>query len=149
MIESDVLYAHVKQRDWLKDHAETLLRAVQAGEMKNVCADRETLHELYYLLARSGVKAEEALSRVGALTRIPNLRWVGTDTDDDLLALSLMATYRLSSVFDAYHASACLLHDPEHTVVSTDSVYDKILGLKRVDPRELGGRLSLGGGERG
>lgn len=142
MIESDVLYAHIKEKDWLKTPAETLLKAVQAGEARNFYADREALHELYYLLSRSGQSPEEALSRVGALTRIGNLIWTTTSTDTDLLALSLIATYRLSSIFDAYHAAACLLHDPDHTMVSTDSVYDKILGLKRVDPRDLAEHLS-------
>ena len=141
MIESDVLYAHIKESDWLKAPAETLLKAVHEGEARNFYAGREVLHELYYLLSRSGQRPEEALSKVGALTRIGNLTWTSTSTDNDLLALSLVATYRLSSIFDAYRAAACLLHDPDHTMVSTDSVYDEILGLKRVDPRDLAERL--------
>ncbi len=78
---------------------------------------------------------------MGALTRIPNLKWVATTTDDDLLALSLITTYGLSSAFDSYHAAACLLKDPEHAIVSMHDVYDKIPRIKRIDPRKLAERI--------
>ena len=64
-----------------------------------------------------------------------NIVWVPTTTDNDLLALTLVSTYRLTSIFDAYHAAACLLGDPEQTILSTDEVYDKIPRITRIDPR--------------
>jgi len=137
MIETDVLFSHLKEEDWLKRDAETILTHVSSGKLGEVRVSREVIHELYYLLARTGHRPADILSKVGALTRIANLSWVATTTDDDLLALSLITTYGLSSVFDSYHAAACLLQDPDHTMVSTDETYDKIPRIKRVDPRRL------------
>lgn len=135
LIESDVLFAHIKEKDWLKKSADALLRAIDNGDLGTVYVSRETLHELYYLSAKMGWKPDEALSRIGSLTRIRNLEWPATTTDVDLLALSLLATYDLSSIFDSYHAATCLLFDPEHTIVSTDEIYDKIKNLTRMEPK--------------
>ncbi|MDG7013097.1 MAG: PIN domain-containing protein [Nitrososphaerota archaeon] len=137
IIETDLLFSHVKSEDWLKKDAETILRHIATGKLGEVYVSREAIHELYYLLNRTGHAPADILAKVGALTRISNLTWVATTTDDDLLALSLITTYGLSSVFDSYHAAACLLQDPEHTMISTDEVYDKIPRIKRIDPRKL------------
>jgi predicted nucleic acid-binding protein len=102
-----------------------------------VVAGRETLHELYYVLSRGGTSVDQILSVLGGLTAIPNLRWVATDFDADLLALSLMKTYGLTSIFDAYQAATCLLHDPDKLIVSTDHVYDAVRGLSRRSPETL------------
>jgi hypothetical protein len=66
----------------------------------------------------------------------------------DLLALSLISTYDLSSIFDAYHAASCLLNDPEQTIVSIDEVYDKVKNLKRMDPETALGQIGKESGTR-
>jgi len=138
---TDILFSHLKDRDWLKDDAETILAHIVSGGLGEVGVSREAIHELYYLLERTGHTPADILSKVGALTRIANLSWTSTTTDDDLLALSLITTYGLSSVFDSYHAAACLLRDSEHTMVSTDETYDKIPRIKRIDPRQLAEKI--------
>jgi len=143
MLETDVLFAHIKEEDWLKKDAETILEEVVSGRLGQVLASREALHELYYLLARSNLAAGDILSKVGALTSIANLVGVPTATDTDLLALSLMATYGLTSVFDSYHAATCLLEDTSHEIISTDDIYDKIGRIKRKDPRLLASEIRL------
>ncbi len=143
MIESDLLFAHLKESDWLKESSEAILTAINSGRLKRVYVSREAIHELYYVVSRMGLAPAEVLARIGALTAIRNLTWTTTTTDTDMLALSLIATYKLTSVFDAYHAAACLLDDPERTIVSTDSVYEAIPQIKRVDPRELEKRLKV------
>ncbi|MGI0079727.1 MAG: type II toxin-antitoxin system VapC family toxin [Nitrososphaerales archaeon] len=142
MIETDMLLAHVKETDWLKETAEAILRAIDSGKLGPICASRESIHELYYLLTRTGTSLDDTLVRIGALTKIRNLNWLPTTTDTDLLALSLMSTYKLSSIFDAYHAAACLLGDPDQTMLSTDSIYETIPRIKREEPREFTKRLS-------
>jgi len=135
IIESDVLFAHIKENDWLKKSADALIEAIDDGTVGTVYASRESLHELCHLASKLGWKPAEALVKIGSLTRIRNLEWPPTTTDVDLLALSLLATYDLSSIFDSYHAATRLLFDPEHTIVSTDEVYDKIKSLSRLEPR--------------
>jgi predicted nucleic acid-binding protein len=141
MIETDILFSHIKEEDWLKEDAETILRHVAAGRFGEVRVSREAIHELYYLLARTGHRPADIVSKVGALTRIANLSWAPTTTDHDLLALSLVTTYGLSSIFDSYHAAACLLEDPEHEMVSTDDAYDRIPRITRIDPRKLAAQI--------
>jgi predicted nucleic acid-binding protein len=141
MIETDILFSHIKAEDGLKEDAETILRHVAAGRFGEVQVSREAIHELYYLLARTGHAPADILSKVGALTRIANLSWASTTTDHDLLALSLVTTYGLSSIFDSYHAATCLLEDPEHKMVSTDDAYDRIPRITRIDPRKLAAQI--------
>jgi len=88
-------------------------------------------------LSRIGLSNREILNRDGALTSIPNLKWVPTTVDTDLMALALMDQYGLTSIFDAYNAATCLLYDKDRKMISTDSAYDKVIGLSRIDPRNL------------
>jgi len=49
-----------------------------------------------------------------------------------------MDTYGITSIFDAiYAATALSANVPDHTIISTDKTYDKIKGLKRIDPQKL------------
>lgn len=46
-----------------------------------------------------------------------------------------MRQYGLTSIFDAYYAALALkLGEP---IVSTDTVFDKIPGIERLDPRKI------------
>ena len=80
---------------------------------------------------------QEILNKIGALKSIPNMELVPTTVDVDLLALALMIQYNVTSIFDAYHAVTCLLYDKDKVIISTDHVYDKIPGIKRVDPNDI------------
>ncbi|ADN50714.1 type II toxin-antitoxin system VapC family toxin [Vulcanisaeta distributa] len=137
LIETDVLVAHLKDKDWLKNVADRLLLRVANGDFGEVLVSREVIHEIYYVLSRAGLSKREILNRVGALTQIPNLKWIPTTVDIDLLALALMDQYGLTSIFDAYNAATCLLYDRDRKIISTDSVYDRVVGLARIDPRSL------------
>ncbi len=140
MIEMDILYAFVKRSDRLKPTADKFMWMVKEGELGEVSASREVLHELYYISREEGVELDGLLTRVAALTSIDNLRFLPTTVEVDLLALALMRHYRLASIFDAYHAATALNQVNDHTLVSTDEVFDRVPGLKRVDPREIAGR---------
>jgi predicted nucleic acid-binding protein len=102
-----------------------------------VSASREVFHELYYVSMREGVTLDEYIRRVAALTSIKNLRFLPTTSEIDLLALTLMRQYRLTSIFDAYYAATVLNQVPDRTIVSTDHVYDSIPGLTKVEPQTL------------
>jgi predicted nucleic acid-binding protein len=100
-------------------------------------ASCEVLHELYYMAVKLGLSLELLLEKLAALAGIRNLRWVPVTERVVLAALTLMVEYGLASYFDACYAATALLADPDSVVVSTDSVYDRVPGLKRVDPRNL------------
>ena len=48
LVETDIVLAHVKERDWLKPYAEAPLKAAERGEVE-LYASCEVLHELYYV----------------------------------------------------------------------------------------------------
>ncbi|MCS7365278.1 MAG: type II toxin-antitoxin system VapC family toxin [archaeon GB-1867-035] len=137
MIETDVLYAYVKSEDWLKPTAEKLIERIEKGEFGEVYASREVLHELYYVSMQEGISLNEFISRVSAITAINNLKLIETDYIIDLLAFTLMQQYNLTSLFDAYYAATALNKTDDRIIISTDNVFDKIPGLRRIDPREL------------
>ena len=137
MIETDMLYAHVKSEDWLKGTAENLMGRIARGELGVVSVSRESLHELYYVSMEEGVDLESHLSRVVALTSIPNLRYLDTTSEVDILAITLMRQFKVTSIFDAYVAATALNAVPDHTIISTDEIFDKVPGIKRKDPRTL------------
>jgi predicted nucleic acid-binding protein len=137
MIETDMLYAHVKTEDWLKPTAEKLMGRIAHGDFGTISTSRETLHELYYVSMEEGVNLESFISRLVALTSIPNLTYLDTNSEIDILAITLMKQFDLTSIFDAYYAATALNAVPDHTIISTDDVFDKVTGIKRRDPRTL------------
>jgi predicted nucleic acid-binding protein len=137
MIETDMLYAHVKAQDWLKPTAEKLMRRIVRGDFGVVATSREVLHELYYVSVEEGVEIESYIARLAALTAIPNLRYLDTSAEIDILAATLLKQFRLTSIFDAYYAATALNAVADHTMISTDEVFDNVTGIKRIDPRTL------------
>jgi predicted nucleic acid-binding protein len=137
MIETDMLYAYVKKEDWLKSTANAIMQRIIKGEFGTVHASREALHEIYYVSKEEGVSAEELLARGAALTAIENLKFLETTYGIDLLALALIRQYRLASIFDAYYAATALNQIEDHTIISTDTIFDTIPGMKRLDPRKI------------
>jgi predicted nucleic acid-binding protein len=137
IIETDLLYAYVKKEDWLKHTAHAVMARISKGELGTVYASREALHELYYVSKEEGVSTDELLARSAALTAIDNLKFIETTFAIDLLALALIKQYKLTSIFDAFYAATALNQVDDHTIISTDTVFDMIPGVKRVDPREL------------
>ncbi|MDJ0269495.1 MAG: PIN domain-containing protein [Aigarchaeota archaeon] len=105
IIESDVIYEYVKASDWLKPVANKLISRIARGEFGTVYSSREILHELYYVSMEEGVSLKEFIRRAATITAIPNLSLLPTTYEIDLLVLTLMQQYKLSSIFDAYYAA--------------------------------------------
>lgn len=137
MIETDTLYAYVKKEDRLKEIANSIISRIIKGEFGQVYASRESLHEIYYVSKEEGVSNDELVNRGATLTAIKNLTFLETTSAIDLLALVLMRQYGFTSIFDAYYAATALNQLEDHTIVSTDKVFDCVPGLIRVDPRKI------------
>jgi predicted nucleic acid-binding protein len=137
MVETDLLYAYIKRENWLKPTADSIMSRIMKGEFGIVYASRETLHEIYYVSKEEDVSADELIARGAALTAIENLTFLQTTFEIDLLALALIRQYGFASIFDAYYAATALNQVEDHTIISTDKVFDCIPGIKRIDPRKL------------
>ena len=118
----------------MKPYAEALLKAAERGRWSCTLAARFSTSSTPCKL---GISLELLLEKLVALAGVRNLRWVPLTERVALVALTLMVEYGLTSCFDACYAATALLADPDRVVVSTDSVYDRVPGLKRVDPRDL------------
>jgi len=125
------------KKDWLKATANRIIKMIIEGRLGIVYASRECLHELYYVSREEGISLDEYIARAAALTSIENLRFLETTYEIDLLALTLMKQYNIKSIFDAYYAATALNQVNDHTIISTDDIYDMIPGLIRIDPRKL------------
>jgi predicted nucleic acid-binding protein len=137
MIETDMLYAYVKSDDWLKPTAEKLIQRIVRGDFGVVTVSREVLHELYYVSMEEGIGLEAYITRIVALTAISNLSFLDTTSEIDILAATLMKHFKLNSIFDAYYAATALNAVADHTMISTDEVFDSVTGINRIDPRTL------------
>jgi len=137
MIETDMLYAHIKSDDRLKPTAEKLMQRIARGDFGPVFTSREPLHEIYNVSMEEGVDLESYISRLAALSSIPKLNYLHTTSEIDILAATLMKQFKLPSIFDAYSAATALNAVPDHTIISTDEIFDKVTGIERRDPRSL------------
>lgn len=137
LLESDIFIAYLKREDWLKDTASRLLATIEEGKLGQVQVSTEVFHELYYVFSDFAPISVIAANHA-RLSTLRNLSFIKADAEIYLSALDLMETYSISSIFDALYAATALSnHVPDHAVASTDAVYDRIRGIKRIDVRKL------------
>ena len=122
MAKTHCKQTHIKNYKWRIRH--------------HLCLKR-TLHEIYYVSKAEGVSTDELIAQTAALTAIDNLTFLDTTYEIDLLALALIRQYGFTSIFDAYYAATALNQLEDHTIISTDTIFDCIPGIKRIDPQEI------------
>jgi hypothetical protein len=66
-------------------------------------------------------------------------RFLPTMSEIDLLALTSMRQYRLTSIFDVYPAATVLNQIEDRVIISTNNVFDSIPELTRIDSQTLVG----------
>jgi len=137
LIESDILIAHIKKKDWLKPIADRIIKDVEAGRFGVVQIPSEVFHELYYVMSEF-TTLDTIQANFARIRSLKNVRFLDPNPETYILAVSLVQTYNISSFFDAIYAAHALSPEcPDNTIISTDSVYNKIKGIKRIDPRDL------------
>jgi len=133
LIESDLLLAFIKREDRLKPAAERILRLINSGEITGVYASVATLQEItFWFYNRKMLR--ELTEAINATVHIRNIEWVELSPEICLRASMLIDEYDISP-FDAYHAATAILLDK--TILSTEHIYDKIRGVKRIEPEEF------------
>jgi predicted nucleic acid-binding protein len=137
ILDTDTVYAYLKAENRLKDTADKLLKRIHEGAMGKIGLSVEAFHELYYISKEEGLSFQEISLRFSALLGINNLSVLSNTAEINLLAISLTRLHGLTSIFDAYYAATALNMDPDRTIISTDETFDKIPGIKRVNPKSL------------
>jgi predicted nucleic acid-binding protein len=133
LIESDLLLAVLKKEDRLKPVAIEILERIGAGKLLGVYASTAALQEIVFWFYNRQLLGD--LSKVvNSLAHLPKVEWVPVTPEICLTASLLISEYKVSP-FDAYHAATAIFRDK--TVLSTDHAYDKIKGIKRIEPAEF------------
>ena len=131
--------AIMKKEDRLKSAAEKILEKIDSGELKGVYASTAAIQEIIFWFYNRQLFSELALA-VNILSHLRNVEWIPVTPEICLTASLLIDEYNISP-FDAYHAATALFRDK--TIVSTEHIYDKIKGIKKIDPTELAKNLSF------
>lgn len=122
-IDTDILYAVIKKGDRHSDFAESILCR------KNLYTSVVTLLELEILVKR---EISDELSKENLVIfrkKFPKVKVVHFDGKVYAKSQELRKSFDLG-IFDSGHAATAALRDKE--IASTDTVYDRVAGLKRI-----------------
>jgi len=122
--------AYIKKSDWLKPTAEKILNRVASGVILDTYVSTATLQEIIFWFFNRNM-LRELIQATNAITHIRNIRWIDLSPEVCLTASMLIKEYNINP-FDAYHAATAISEDK--TILSTEHVYDRIKGIKRIDP---------------
>ncbi|MHA1593364.1 MAG: type II toxin-antitoxin system VapC family toxin [Candidatus Baldrarchaeia archaeon] len=137
LIESDILVAYLKKEDWLKSVATRVIEDAKSGKFGRVQVSTEVFHELYYVFSEY-TSLDVIATDFAHIIGLKNVEIVPATAEIYLSAINLMLMYNISSIFDAIYAATALSPMvPDNTILSTDRVYDRIPGIKRIDPRSM------------
>ncbi len=136
IIESDLIVSYSKKSDWLKQYADPIFERLKDGRLAAKTSS-VALVELYYVLEDFGFEKASVLSKQAEIAAIKGLSILPLTTEVLLAAQAIMRSFKVPGLFDAMYAATALNQDEERTIMSTDEVYDRVAGIKRVDPREF------------
>jgi predicted nucleic acid-binding protein len=127
------LLAVIKKEDRLKPAAEKIMAKIDSGELKGVYASTAAVQEIIFWFYNRQLLGE-LTHAVNIITHLRNVEWVAITPEICLTASLLIDEYN-TSPFDAYHAATAISRDK--TILSTEHIYDKIKGIKRIDPSDF------------
>lgn len=130
LIESDLLLAAIKKEDRLKPVAAKILEKIDSGDIKDVYASTATIQEIIFWFYNRQL-FDDLIKAVNFLTHIRHIDWIPLTPEICTTASLLMREHSLAP-FDAYHLATALSMDK--TILSTEHVYEKIKGLRRIEP---------------
>ena len=137
LIESDLLLAYIKKSDWLKPAAEKILSRVASGDIPDTYASTATLQEIVFWFFNRNMH-RELVQATNAMTHMRNMRWIDISPEICFTASMLIKEYEINP-FDACHAATALFEDK--AILSTEHVYDRIKGVRRIDPETYAKQL--------
>ncbi len=124
-LDTDILLALIKDKDWLKNY-------IKLEKINNPQTSVLTLIEAQLVLAR-----EFGRNDIFRINKIKDFKIKIIDLDKEVFDMSnnLLRQYNIT-IFDSLHAAFCLIK--KEKLLSTDHIFDIVKDLKRIDPRNLG-----------
>ena len=137
LLDSEIFLAYLLEDDWLHDVALQIITKIKNGELVDVNASSSIFHELYYILSEF-VTVDLTLQYLAKIKAIKNINFLDTTSEDLLTAISFVESFRINSFYSAiYIAQALSDRNPDRIIISTNTYFDRIKSLKRIDPREM------------
>jgi predicted nucleic acid-binding protein len=124
------LLAAIKKEDRLKPVAAKILKKIDSGDIRDVYASTATIQEIIFWFYNRQL-FDDLIKAVNFLTHIRHIDWIPLTPQICTTASLLMGEYSLAP-FDAYHLATALSMDK--TILSTEHVYEKIKGVRRIEP---------------
>jgi len=131
LIELDVLLAFINKSDRHHEVASRVIEGVITDESYNLSSVALIEMSLIYRSRSMELELEEDLR---LLLSLFNGRTTQLTPLEAMRAVWIRREYDLS-FFDSLHAASAMSLDS--AIVSFDDVYDRVEGLRRIDPREL------------
>ncbi len=125
-LDTDIILALVKKEDWLKEH-------VDISKLKSAKTSVVTVVEAQLVLEREYSRTEA----LALLSKIKKLNIILMPFEESVLqkCQELLQQYPRLNIFDSVHVAFALTYDK--LLISTDTIFMTISGLKRKDPREM------------
>jgi len=134
VIELDMLIAFVNKADKLHDVAVKIFNKIINKELRNVAIPVSAFMEYELVLRSRGYGEDTICSDIEAFKSIENIDEITLTSNIIIKASSLRKRYGLT-YFDSLHVASALLYDK--LIISTDKAYQKISGLKILDPKQI------------
>ena len=123
-LDTDIILAVAKEKDWLK-------QSIKPSSIQNQKTSTFTVIEARLVLQREYSRDSMfLLEKVIKKYKIKIL-----SVDDRVIEKSeiLLKKYEQLGIFDSVHIACALVH--KESIMSTDRFFDKVIEIKRIDPR--------------
>ena len=131
LIDSDMILAYIKKDDRHSESAEKLFGKIIAGELE-VYVSSSMLVEIAFVLKRNNQL--DLLSNVIKLIyKMPNISII--PISENIIETAHKNMMKDVGILDSIQAATALRYDKK--IISTDHIFDKIEGLKRIKPEEI------------
>jgi len=144
ILEVDLLYAALDPKDVHHQVARKLLNLTKGRKLAGVKIGSLALHELELNLKTGNLLIEERKATLEDIARfftdlsrllsLYNLSVFSLTCEQIAEAANLRKKYNLT-FYDSHHAASAMLWDSK--IISTDSIYDSVIGLKRINPYSM------------
>jgi hypothetical protein len=129
-LDTNVFFYAAGAQHPMRDSCAAVLRKVAEGKLE-ATVNSEVLQEILYVMSRRG-RREDGINLAGHVAALfPDL--LSVTRDDILEACILLSRYPKLPVRDAVHAATMTRNDIRR-IISVDSDFDAIAGIRRIDP---------------
>ena len=131
LIDSDMILAYIKKDDRYQESAEKIFGKIITGEL-DVYISSSMFVEIAFVLKRNNQL--ELLSDVYKLIyKMPNISII--PISENIIETAYEHMMKDIGILDSFQAATALRYDKK--IISTDHIFDKVKGLKRIKPEEI------------